>query len=88
MFLCKGRTGTKNVTEAEGRANQGLPNLGIHHVCRHQTNTVAVVSQFYQNLDHQPRRIPGGIHGYRYICSRGWPCLTATEGKALGPREA
>ena len=37
MFLSKGRTGTKNGTETEGRAIQGLPHLGIHNVCRHQT---------------------------------------------------
>jgi hypothetical protein len=27
------------------------------------------------------------IHGSRYICSRGWPYLTATGGEALGPRK-
>jgi len=37
MFLSKGRTGTKNRAETEGRAIQGLPHLRIHHVCRHQT---------------------------------------------------
>eukprot|EP00073_Rattus_norvegicus_P043244 XP_017445235.1 PREDICTED: lysoplasmalogenase isoform X2 [Rattus norvegicus] len=34
------RTGTKNGTETEGRANQGLPHLGIHHIWRHQTQYV------------------------------------------------
>jgi hypothetical protein len=44
--------------------------------------------QFSQSLDHQPRSVPGGIHGSRYICSRGWPCLRVAGGEALGPREA
>jgi hypothetical protein len=26
-----------------------------------------------------------GIHDSKYICSRGWPCLAAMEGEALGP---
>ena len=31
------KKGDKNGAEIEGRAIQGLPNLGIHPVCRHQT---------------------------------------------------
>ena len=39
MFLSNRRTGTKkkNGAETEGRANWGVPHLGIHPVCRHQT---------------------------------------------------
>jgi hypothetical protein len=50
MFLPKEEQGQKkkkkkkeekkrkeNRTETEARANQGLRYLGIHHVCRHQT---------------------------------------------------
>ena len=37
MFLSKGRKGTKNGAETEGRATGGLPHLGLHPVCRHQT---------------------------------------------------
>jgi hypothetical protein len=41
MFLSKGRT--KNRTETEGRAKQGLPQLGIHHATK--PNTVVVVNR-------------------------------------------
>jgi hypothetical protein len=37
-----------------------------------------------QRLDHQAKNIQELIHDSRYICSRGWPCLTAMAGKALG----
>jgi hypothetical protein len=36
MFLSKGRTGTKNGAETEGRVIWGPTHLEIHHVCRHQ----------------------------------------------------
>jgi hypothetical protein len=39
-------------------------------------------SQCSQGLAHQ-----GGIHGYRYICRRGWPCLASVGGDILGPVE-
>lgn len=35
----------KNGTENEGRANQGLPHLGIHHVCRYQTQCCCCCDQ-------------------------------------------
>ena len=37
IFLSKARVGTTNGAETEERAIQGLPYVGIHHVCRHQT---------------------------------------------------
>lgn len=39
MFLSKGRKRTKKMEQRlkEGKAMQGLPHLGIHPVCRHQT---------------------------------------------------
>jgi hypothetical protein len=45
-------------------------------------------TQCSQELDHQPRSLQGGIHGYRYICSRGWPSLTSMLGEVFGPVEA
>jgi hypothetical protein len=30
-------------------------------------------TQCSQGLDHQPKWVQGGIHGTRYICSKGWP---------------
>ena len=44
-------------------------------------------TQCSKGLDHQPRSIWGGIHGSRYICSRGWFCLTSMGREALGPVE-
>ena len=41
-------------------------------------------TQCSQGLHHQPRSAQGGIHGSRYICSRGWPCLTSMGGEAFG----
>ena len=29
---------------------------------------------------HEPRSVQGGTHGSRYICCRGWWCLTAIGG--------
>jgi hypothetical protein len=40
MFLSKGKTGTKHGTETEGKAIQRLSYLGIHPICRHQTQTL------------------------------------------------
>jgi hypothetical protein len=44
-------------------------------------------TQCSQELDHHLRSVQRGIHGSRYICSRGWPCLTSMGGEALGPVE-
>ena len=44
-------------------------------------------TQNSQGLDHQPRSVLGGIHGSRYICSRGCPCLTSMGGESFGPVE-
>ena len=38
-----------------------------------------------EKLRHLPIKKLRGIHGYRYICSRGWPCLTSMGGEAPGP---
>jgi hypothetical protein len=150
MFSSKGKTGTETGADTEGKANQGLPYLGIHHVCRHytqqccrwsrgacwqepgvaipwevcpatnqcgcgcleptirlsescrvagrrtggaegdcnpigRTTSAGQTTQCSQGLDQQPRSVPGGIDGSRYIGSRGWPCLTVMEGEALDP---
>ena len=40
-----------------------------------------------QGLDRQPRSVQEGIHSSRYICSRGWLCMTSMGGETLGPVE-
>ena len=35
-----------------------------------RTTEAGLTTQLSQILDHQPRRVPGRIHGSRYICSR------------------
>jgi hypothetical protein len=44
-------------------------------------------TQSSQGLDHQPRSVQGVIHNYRYVCSRGWPCLTSVGREVLSPVE-
>jgi hypothetical protein len=39
LFLSEGNAETKSGTETEGKAIQRLPHLGIHPICRHQTQT-------------------------------------------------
>jgi hypothetical protein len=43
LFLSKGNTGAKNGGETEGKAIQRLPHLGIHPICRLQTQTVLLM---------------------------------------------
>jgi len=43
MFLSKGKTGTKNETESEGKVMHRLPHLGIHPICRHQIPTLLLM---------------------------------------------
>jgi hypothetical protein len=43
--------------------------------------------QISQKLNQQPKIIHGGIYGYRYISSKGWPYLTSVGRKDLGPVE-
>jgi hypothetical protein len=38
-----------------------------------------------QGLNHQPKSIHRGTHGYSCICNKEWPCQTSVEGEALGP---
>jgi hypothetical protein len=40
-------------------------------------------TQSSHGLDHQLRSVHGGINGSRYICSRGWTCLTSIGGRLL-----
>jgi hypothetical protein len=40
FFLSKGNEGTKSGAETEGKAIQRLPHLGIHPICKHQTQTL------------------------------------------------
>jgi hypothetical protein len=48
------------------------------------TMLASQTTQCSQGLDHQPRRLQEGIHGSRYKCSRGWPCLTSMGGQVGG----
>jgi hypothetical protein len=43
LFLSKGNAGTKNGGETEGKTIRRLLHLGIHHICRHQTQTVLMI---------------------------------------------
>jgi hypothetical protein len=38
-----------------------------------------------QRLNHQPKSMHGGTHGYRCLCNRGWPYLTSMGQEAFGP---
>jgi hypothetical protein len=49
-----------------------------------RATSAGLTTQYPQGLDHQPRSVQGGTQDSRYICSRGWLCLTAMEGEALG----
>jgi hypothetical protein len=42
-FLSKGNAGTKSGAETEGKAIQRLPHIGIHPICRHQTQTLLLM---------------------------------------------
>jgi hypothetical protein len=44
-------------------------------------------TQCSQGIDHQPKRVQGGLQGSRYICGRRWPCLTLMSGEVLDPLE-
>ena len=72
------------IREPVGGAGRRTGGIGLSRGLQpHWKSNIGLITQFYQSLDHQPR----GIHGTRYICSRGWPCLTATGGEALGSGE-
>jgi hypothetical protein len=43
FLLLKGNTGTKNGAETEGKAIQRLLHLGIHPICRHQTQILLLM---------------------------------------------
>jgi hypothetical protein len=45
IFLSKGEAGTKNGSETEGKAIQRLPHLGIHPICRHQTQILLMMAR-------------------------------------------
>jgi hypothetical protein len=55
MFLSKGSAGTKKKkkkkkkeTETEEKAIQRLPHLGIHSICKHQTQTLLLMPRSSQ----------------------------------------
>jgi hypothetical protein len=52
-----------------------------------RTMLAGQTTQSSQGLDHEPRSVQGEIHGFRYMCSRGWPSLTSMGREALGPVE-
>ena len=43
FLLSKGNAGTKSRVETEGKAIQRLSQLGIHPICRHQTQTLVLM---------------------------------------------
>jgi hypothetical protein len=43
FLLSKGNAETKNGAETKGKAIQRLPHLGIHPICRHQTQTLLLM---------------------------------------------
>jgi hypothetical protein len=45
LVLSKGNVETKCVVETEGKAIQRLPHLGIDPTCRHQTQTLFLMSR-------------------------------------------
>jgi hypothetical protein len=63
---------------------------GMEGVCNPIGRTISTnqTSQSFQGLNHQPKNIHGGAHGFSFICSRGWPYLASMGGEALGPVKA
>jgi hypothetical protein len=53
LFLSIGNAGTKNGAETESKAIQRLHHLGIHRICRHQTQVLFLmtISACWQNPD-------------------------------------
>jgi hypothetical protein len=45
LLLSKGNTGEKSGAETEGKAIQKLFHLGIHLMCRHQTQTLLLMPE-------------------------------------------
>jgi hypothetical protein len=43
LLLSKGNAWAKNGAETEGKATQRLPHLGIHFICRNQTQTLLLM---------------------------------------------
>jgi hypothetical protein len=61
LLLFKGNTGTKIGAETEGKAIQRLSHLGIHPICRHQTQSLLLIprSACWQELF--PERLCQGL---------------------------
>jgi hypothetical protein len=60
---------------------------GAEGVCTHLGRTTISRNQSTQSsqeLKHQPKN----THGSRFICSRGWPCVTSIVREVLGPVKA
>jgi hypothetical protein len=45
FILSKGNAGIKSVAETEGKAIERLSHLGIHPICRHQTQILSLMSR-------------------------------------------
>ena len=45
LFLYKGNAETKSEAETEGKVIQKLPHLGIHPICRYQTQTLLLMQR-------------------------------------------
>jgi hypothetical protein len=62
---------------------------GAEGHCHPTTRIISInwTTQSSQRLNHQPKSIHRGMHGSRYICSRGWPYLTSMGWESLGSVE-
>jgi hypothetical protein len=65
---------------------EGLKELEVD--CNPIVRTVSTnwTTQSSQRLNNQPKSIHEGIHGSKYIYSKGWNYLTSMGGENLGPR--
>jgi hypothetical protein len=74
--------------DANGRARGRTE--GAERNCNLMGRTISTnrTTQSSQRLNHEPKRIHGGIHSSRYICSGGWPYLVSMRGEAFSPVEA
>jgi hypothetical protein len=70
LLLFKGNAETKSGIETEAKTIQRLPHLGIHPICRHQTQILAVPREAISEPDH-----------YRCGCTQ--PTIRLSMGTAM-----
>jgi hypothetical protein len=89
LFLSKGNVGTKSRAETEGKTNQRLPRLGIYPICRHQTQTLLLMSR--SACWQEPGiAVPWEADQYRYRYSQptiGLSLRAPIEELVEGPKE-